>query len=81
MLAGELRCAPGIGGTVDAAERLQVFVVEALDAERQAIDAGGTKAGELAGFDCAGVALQRDFRFRRWRPATAGWACRRRRKR
>jgi hypothetical protein len=46
---------------VDAAERLQVRRVEALDAERQAIDAGGAEGGELVGFDRAGVGFERDF--------------------
>jgi hypothetical protein len=65
MLTGQLGGALRFGGTVDAAERLQMFVIETLDAERQAIDAGIAKAGELGGFDRARVGFQRDFSFRR----------------
>ena len=65
MLAGQLRRPLRLGGAVDAAECLQVVVVEALDAERQAIDAGGAEAGEFLRFDRARVGFQRDFGVRR----------------
>jgi hypothetical protein len=65
MLAGQLRGTLGFVGAVDAAEGFQVIVVEALDAERQAIDAGGAETGKLLGLDRAGVGFQRDLGVRR----------------
>ena len=50
---------------MDAPQGLEVFIVETLDAERQAIHAGGAEAGEFRGFDGAGVGLKSDFGIRR----------------
>ena len=65
MLTGQLRGTFCLVRTVNAAECFQVVVVETLDAERQPIDAGGAKAGELFGFDGAGIGFQRDLGLRR----------------
>ncbi len=58
-------------GVVDAAERLQLRGVEALDAERQPVDAGRAEAGELLALEGAGIRLQRDLGVGRQRHAGA----------
>ena len=50
--------APGLVAAVDAADLRQHGVVEALDAERQAIDAGGAVVAEACRLDRARVGLQ-----------------------
>ena len=50
-----------LGAVVHAAERLQLRVVEALHADRQARDAGGAKRAEALALEGAGVGFQRDL--------------------
>ena len=64
MLAGQLGGTFGLRGIVNAAEGLQMRIVEALDAERQAIDPGGTETGKFRPRPCR-VGFQRDFGIRR----------------
>ena len=59
----------GLAGRVDAAQPLQLVVVEALHAERDAIDAGGKVAVEAAVLDRAGVGFQGDLGIRGQRQA------------
>src|ERR1041384_6658019 len=47
---------------VDAAERLQHALVEALHPDRDAVHPGSAKATETAGFHRAGIRFQRDLR-------------------
>ena len=61
MFGGERRRDPRLGAAVDAPEGREMAVVEALDPERQAIDAGGAEAGELRRFDRSRVGLERDL--------------------
>ena len=63
--------APGLPVVVNAAKRLEMRRVEALDAERQAIDAGGAKGGELFCFDRAGVGFERNLGVRQHGEARA----------
>ena len=49
------------GDVVTAAERLEVGVVERLDADRQAVDAGGAIAAEAPRLDAGGIGLEGDF--------------------
>jgi hypothetical protein len=46
---------------VDAAQRLQMPAVEALDADRQAVDAAGAVGLELLGLEGAGIGFHRDL--------------------
>ena len=71
VMRGERRGAARLSGVVDAAERLELRRIEALDAERQAVDAGRTEGGELVGLDGAGVGFQRDLRVVHQRQAGA----------
>ena len=48
-------------GIVHAPQSLQTSVIEALDSDREPVDAGGAKSGESTLFSGAGVGLQRDF--------------------
>ena len=57
MLTGQLRGALRFRGAVDAAECLQMFVIETLDAERQAVNTGVAETGELGSFNRARVGL------------------------
>ena len=68
---GDLDRAPCFVAIVDAAERFQMRRVEALDAEREPVDAGGAEGGELVGFHCAGVGFERDLRLGQERQAHA----------
>jgi hypothetical protein len=63
--------APCLVRVVDAAERREMAVIEALHADRQAVHAGVAKAGEAVRFDRAGVGFERDFGARRQRHAGA----------
>ena len=51
----------GFGVVMDATERLEVYRVEALDADRQPVDAGAPVIGKLGLLEGAGVGLQGDF--------------------
>ena len=46
------------------AEGVELVISKTLDADRNAVDAGGAKAVKFFGFDCAGVGLQRDLGIR-----------------
>ena len=59
--ARDLDGADRLGGAVQPAKRLEVGVVQRLDAERDAIDAGGAIATEARGLDARRVGLERDF--------------------
>ena len=61
----------GLRAVVHAADGLQVPVVEALHADRQARDAGGAKGGEALALEGARVGLQRDLAGRLQRQAGA----------
>jgi len=56
--------ADGFLAAVDASQRLQVPVVEALRADGQAVDTGLAEASELAAFRRAGIGFEGDFRLR-----------------
>ena len=62
MGGGEFGRAARLEVAMDAPERLEVPRVEALDAEREAGDAGFAKSGESGCLHRAGVGFQRDFR-------------------
>ena len=47
---------------VNAAQRLQLRGIEALDADREAVDAASAVVAELGRFERAGIGFQRDFR-------------------
>ena len=53
------------GDVMKAAEEAEVVVVERLDAERDAVDAGGAVAAETLGLDAGGIGLERDLGVRR----------------
>ena len=57
--------APCLGAVVDAPERLQMRIVEALYADGKPRDARLAKACKLLHFKCSGIRLQRDLRLRR----------------
>src|SRR5207342_1370993 len=57
---------------VDAAKALQAAIVEALDAEAQAVDAGSAVELEAAVFGGAGIGLQGDLAAGRETQAAAG---------
>ena len=61
--------APRLVRVVDAAQRLEVRIVEALDADGQPVDPRGTEVAELLRFERARIRLQRDLRIRRDRDA------------
>ena len=65
MAGGEFGGMAGLVAVVHPAERLQMAVVEALDAEREAGDASGAIAGEAPGLGGAGVGFEGDFGVRR----------------
>ena len=62
---------PRLVGVVHATERHQVLRIEALDAERQPVDARGAKARELLALERPRIRLQRDLGVRRQRHARA----------
>ena len=57
----DLDRAPRLAVVVDPAERLQVRRIEALDADRQPVHAGGAEVAELLGLERPGVRLERDL--------------------
>ena len=61
--------APRLVRVVDAAQRLEVRIVEALDADGQPVDPRGTEVAELLRLERARIRLQRDLRIRRDRDA------------
>ena len=58
---GQLHRRLGLAAVVDAAQSLQAAVVEALDAEAQAVDAGSEVTLEAVVLGGAGVGLERDL--------------------
>ena len=62
MTLGERKRGERLFGCVHAAERLQALIVERLNAERQAIDAGCAVAREVLGLDARGIGFERDLR-------------------
>ena len=62
MARGKGRGMACLIGVVDPAQRLEMRRIEALDAEREAVDAGLAEGGELVGLDGARIGFQRDFR-------------------
>ena len=58
---GERDRRPGFVSIVNAAQCPEMCRVEALDSERQAVDAGLPVSGEALGFDGARVGLERDL--------------------
>ena len=48
-------------GGMDAVEHRQLVVVEGLDAEGDAVHAGGEQATQVVAVDCARVRLERDL--------------------
>ena len=61
MGAGDVDGGARFGGAVDAAQRLQVGVVETLDADRQAVHTAGAIAAEAFGLEGAGIGFHRDL--------------------
>ncbi len=59
---GDFDGARRLVAVMDAAQRLQMARVEALDADRQAVDAAVAVRPELVGLEGAGIGFQRDFR-------------------
>ena len=57
----DLDGASRLGAVVDATQRLQMRIVETLDADRQTRHSGVTKTGELLHFKSTRVRLQRDL--------------------
>ena len=51
----------GLGAVVHPPQRLQLGIVKALHANRQAVDPGLAKGLETVGLEGAGIGLQRDF--------------------
>ena len=62
----------GLAAVVDAAQALQAAVVEALDAEAEAVHAGRAVHLEAAVLGGAGIGFQRDLAARREAQARAG---------
>ena len=62
---GDLNGGARLRGVVDAAERLEMRRVEALDADRQPVDAERAKLGELARLECSRIRFQGDLCIRR----------------
>ncbi len=56
--AREFDCAAGVGGVVHAAERGEHAVVEALHADRQAVDTGGAVVAVAAGVNRLSIGVQ-----------------------
>ena len=61
MGAGDIEGGARLGGGVLAAEGAQVGVLQRLDAQRDAVDAGRGIAPEPGGLDAGGVGFERDF--------------------
>ena len=68
---GNLDCVARFVRAVDAAKRPEVRVVEALDADRQPVDAAGSIVAELLRLERARVRLERDLGIGRERQARA----------
>ena len=62
MALGERKRGERLVDGVHAAERLQALIVERLNPERQAIDAGVAVAREVLGLDARGIGFERDLR-------------------
>ncbi|KFB71441.1 MAG: hypothetical protein AW09_003409 [Candidatus Accumulibacter phosphatis] len=71
MAGGNRDRAPRLVIVVDAAERLEVLRVEALDAERQAVDSRFAKGCEAGGLNGSRIGFERDLGARQERQAAA----------
>ena len=65
MCAGQLRRTARFVSTVNAPQSLEMIIVEALDAKRNAIDPGSAKTGEFGCLDRPWISFQRNFRLGR----------------
>jgi hypothetical protein len=61
VLPGEFDGGDGLGGGVDAADAAEFMVIEGLDAEREAVEAGVFDSFEERGFGGFGVNFDGGF--------------------
>ncbi len=68
---GDVECPLPLVGRMRASEEGEAGIVEALQAERQAVDARGGEIGEARGLDRVRIGFERDFEVVRRRPMLA----------